>query len=456
MITNNGTELERHVIGCLLKDSTHSKCREILDSISVEDFTDHERANVFHALKIMSERKLDIDPMLVDEYLKHNKVEYTGLILLFEMMKEAFSFANLGSYAKSIKESSKRRKLVSILNEALFETDEMRETSEIITSVADELKNIELNSSGRELRHLKEVEGSWLDRLEERVAAGGVIKGLKTGIDRLDESIGGIDEQSLVIIAGLPSMGKTLFAQTIATNIGIDKKENVMFFSMEMSEIQLYERFISSVGNINPNNIRSAKLNDEEYGRIENAAVNIRESGIYVTDEAKQSVGQIRAKVRRHKNKHKDLRAVFIDYLGLMKLGKADRHDIAVGNITRDLKELAKEINVPVFLLVQANRGAYGSKRPNMSNLKDSSCIEADADIILFVHRQEIIEPETDLKGITELIIAKDRHGDGNGTVYAQKINGAFIGMSENEVGAALHEESIRLNPPKKERKYGM
>ena len=250
-------------------------------------------------------------------------------------------------------------------------------------------------------------------------------------------------------------MGKTLFCQTIATSVAIDQRKNAMFFSMEMTDKQVYERFISGIANVDPAKLKSARLNNEELGRVSEAAIALRNSGLYLTDEPKQSVGQIRAKVRRHKIKHPDLSAIFIDYLGLMKLGKADRHDIAIGNITRDLKELAKEMKTPIFLVVQSNRPVNIRDRPNMSRLKDSSCIEADADVILFVHRQEIIEQETTLKGVTELIVAKDRHNDGNGTIYLEKCNGSFKSLSSDAVARMQHEEELRLNPPKENRKKG-
>jgi len=133
-----------------------------------------------------------------------------------------------------------------------------------------------------------------------------------------------------------------------------------------------------------------------------------------------------------------------------MKLGKADRHDIAIGNITRDLKELAKEMKVPVFLCVQSKRPQSVKDKPNMSSLKDSSCIEADADLIMFVHRQEIVEPETSLKGVTELIIAKDRHNDGNGTIYLEKCNGKFLALSMEAVARIQHDEESKSAPVKR------
>jgi replicative DNA helicase len=336
---------------------------------------------------------------------------------------------------------------------ALINSKEMieqkTEVTEVIEHLDNELKNISIHSSGKDLRHIRDLEGSFLDELEARAARGGSIAGLSTGIDELDRRVNGIGDECLVVIAGSPSMGKTLFCQTIATSVAVDQKKNVMFFSMEMSENQLFERFVSGVGNIRPDKLKSARLDNTELGRIDIAVRELRASGLYITDEPKQSVGQIRAKVRRHKIKHPDLSAIFIDYLGLMKLGKADRHDLAIGNITRDLKELAKEVKVPVFLCVQSKRPQNVKDKPNMSSLKDSSCIEADADLIFFVHRQEIVEPETTLKGITELIIAKDRHNDGNGTIYLEKANGTFNALSIEDAGRIEHQEQNKVNPKK-------
>jgi replicative DNA helicase len=451
MTTNepaHNTEVEQQIIGALLKDSTHTNCRETLDSLSDDDFYSMSHRIVFRTIKLMSENKIHADLITVtDELEKSNTIaDCGGFIYLAEMNKATNGHYNLPGYVSIVKKCAQLRNLATILNNASNLVNQNVPAEEIIEQLDNALKDAAVSSSGAELAHIRDVEGDWLDRLDERMKMGGAIAGLCTGIDQLDERINGIGEESLVIVAGAPSMGKTLFCQTLAANIGVNQKKNVMFFSMEMSEIELFERFVSGVGNIPAANLRSARLDTEAFGRTNVALTSLRESGIYITDQPKQSVGQVRAKVRRHKAKNPDLSAIFIDYLGLMKLGKADRHDIAIGNITRDLKELAKEVKVPIILCCQANR-YKAPMRPNMSNLKDSSCIEADADLIMFVHRQEVLEPETLLKGVTELIIAKDRHSDGNGTVYLEKINGAFIPLSETQVGMMQLEEENRLKP---------
>lgn len=440
-------EVEQQVLGLLIKDPTHSNSRETLDSLNVNDFYTRSHQGIFKTIKFMAENKKEISLALIEDQMETLDYDYGGFIYLAELMRGAIGISNMGAYATVVKKCARSRDLLSALHNSKEMIGQKVEVSEVIESLDNDLKSISLQSSGKDLRHIRDLEGGFLDELDARAARGGAIAGLSTGIDELDAKINGVGDECLVVIAGSPSMGKTLFCQTIATSVTIDQKKNAMFFSMEMSESQVFERFVSGVGNVRPDSLKSARLNPEELGRITNAVVELRSSGLYITDEPKQSVGQIRAKVRRHKIKHPELSAIFIDYLGLMKLGKADRHDIAIGNITRDLKELAKEVKVPVFLCVQSKRPQNVKDKPNMSSLKDSSCIEADADLIMFVHRQEIVEPETELKGITELIIAKDRHNDGNGTIYLEKLNGRFSALSTEKAGMIQHQQQAKSEP---------
>ena len=446
-------EVEQQILGCLIKDPTHTISRETLDSLSADDFYIQSHRYIYNAIKSMSENKENIDLALIETNLDKISFDYGGYIYLAELMRGAISKGNMSSYVSVVAECSKLRGIAQALVTSNERISQRSTSSDVIQQLESDLKDIAINSNGGELRHIRDAEGDFLDELTKRAERGGAIAGLSTGIDLLDERINGVGDECLVVVAGSPSMGKTLFCQTLASNIGVNQNKNTMFFSMEMSESSLFERFVSGLGNIPPDRLKSARLDKEDLGRIDSAVRLLRKSQLYLTDEPKQSVGQIRAKVRRHKIKHPELSAIFIDYLGLMKLGKADRHDIAIGNITRDLKELAKEMKVPVFLCVQSKRPFNVKDRPNMSSLKDSSCIEADADIIMFVHRQEIIEPETLLKGVTELIIAKDRHNDGNGTVYLEKCNGSFNPLSIEAVAKMKHEEDSRLNPVKENKK---
>lgn len=446
---NYNLEVEQNVLGALILDPTHSNCRETLDSLDANDFYSRSHKYIYKTIKTMAEKKKKIDLPLVDEEIEKLDFDCGGFIYLAEISKNSLGVSNMSGYVGVIKSLARMRDL----QQALFSANELISQKvnslDVIEKLDNDLKDISINSNGKELQHIRNATGDWLDILDRRAAAGGGILGVKTGIDELDERLNGIDEESLVVVAGRPSMGKTLFCQCLAQNVGVDQGHNIMFFSMEMSATQLYERFISGLSNVSAIDLRRANLHTENQARIHQAATILDQSGIYFCDEPKQSVGQIRSKVRKHKNKHPKLKMIMIDYLGLMKLGKADRHDIAVGDVTRSLKELAKEMKVPVILIAQANRGIDKAARPSMSNIKDSSAIEADADLIMFVHREEVVNPDTELKGVTELIIAKDRHNDANGTVYLEKVNGKFISMNTQQVAMMEHKEEIRINPKK-------
>lgn len=440
-------EFEQGVIGGLIKDANCQKSREILDTLDPLDFYSRVHGEIFHTIKRMSENRDVIDLNTLEIKLESNKIDFGGYIYLAEMVNNFISHYVLASYVKQIKEHKTQRDLLMLsqsINDAILNK---RTSCEIVSNIEHEIKSISVNSNGKELKHIKEATGDWLDNLDKRAEAGGGILGLSTGFDQIDERLCGIGDESLVIVAGRPSMGKTLFSQAICQNVGIIQDKNTMFFSMEMSSNELYERFVSGMSNVPADTLRRANFNNEDLGRVHNAVTTIDKSKIYFTDEPTQSLGQIRSKARKHKNKFPDTSLIVIDYLGLMELDKADRHDIAVGKITRGLKQLAKEIKVPIMLICQANRDLDKAKRPAMSNLKDSSSIEADADVIMFVHRQEVIEPETELKGVTEIIIAKDRHNGGNGTVYMKKTNGTFEELSSEQVGMLEHKEELRTNP---------
>ena len=452
----NSHEFEQQVLGLLIKDPTHSNSREALDSLGANDFSNFSHRTIFKTIKSMVERKMPVDLTTTESELDLLGVDYGGYPYLIELLRNAISIYNMAAYVSGIRKCSSLRELSASLNSASELIAQGVEPTEIIEQLDIDTKNISINSNGKELQHIKEAGSDWFNLLERRSEKGGGILGVRTGIDELDERLNGIDEESLVVVAGRPSMGKTLFCQCLAQNIAVDQGENIMFFSMEMSKVQLYERFISGLSNVSAQDLRRANIGSAETtGRIQQAVSLLDRSGIYFDEEPNQSVGQIRAKVRRHKLKHPDLKMIMIDYLGLMKLGKADRHDIAVGDVTRSLKELAKEIKVPIMLIAQANRGLDKATRPSMSNIKDSSAIEADADVIMFVHRQEVIDPDTELRGLTELIIAKDRHNDGNGTVYLEKLNGTFKSLTKEQAGAMEAREEVRLNPVKEPKKRG-
>lgn len=442
-------ELEQNIIGALLKDATHSNCREIIDLLPTEAFYLSSHRTVYGLIGDMLRAKAPVDLMTVSEELENHGLlaDCGGFIYLAETVKNTVTLHNLEAYSFKIIEYYQYRQIASIAQNAI--SNELNtKPDELIEYVCNELKQVEQQTNSNAMSHISDISSRFIDALEKRIEAGDGIIGYSTGIDVLDEAFGGINEDALVVIAGRPSHGKTSFAQALAENIGIYGKPDhfAHFVSMEMGDTSIYERFASSVSGVNANHIRRGQLTDQEWAQLGQGMETLNQSRILLTDEPALTVGQIRGKVRANMKQHNARKgAIFVDYLGLMKLPKADRHDIAIGIITRSLKELAKELQMPVFLLVQANRAADG-KRPTMSNLKDSSSIEADADLVLFVHREEVANPETPYKGITEIISAKDRHNNFSGTVYLERLAKGYGGVSAEHMGAL---ENALPNPKK-------
>ncbi len=452
----NNEEMESAVIASLISDSNCQESREALDTISEDDFSTMKNKYLFRVIKRMSEIKIPIDELSLSEKLDEiGKLDSVGgFYYISDLSKKFVSKAMLSIHVKSLRELKIKRDLVSLsksLNDMVMSKEK---NQDIINKMEESLRDISLLTGGTELQHIKEACSGWFDELEKRVQSGGGVTGLRTGFDLLDERLGGIGDESLITVVGRPSHGKTLWTQAISQNVGVNQNKGVMFFSMEMASHELYERFISGVSNANYSKIRTGMIDKETEARISSGVNLIDNSNIYFTADPTQSLGQIRAKARKHKTKHPDLSMIVIDYLGMMELEKSDRHDIAIGKVTRGLKQLAKEIKVPIFLIAQANRNVDKGVRPTMSDIKDSSSIEADSDVVIFVNRPEVADPETELKGVTEIIVAKDRHNGGNGTIYMEKVNGQFVELNNERMGFLQAREDERVNPPK--RKKGM
>jgi replicative DNA helicase len=458
MIINNpphNLDAEQAILSALLKDVTNSNCRQALDLLSEKSFYSSSHRTIYKTILTTVNKGDTVDLLTIERSLEQqNELEQCGgFIYLAELMRNFTCSANVLAYVDLINKTAQSRDILSIAN-TINESVATEEPDELINFIENQLKILSSQQSGKEINHISEFGNSWLDELDLRIANKGGFSGLATGITDLDSRLAGFDKEALVVLAGRPSMGKTLLAQDILAKVGVTQNKPCMFFSMEMSDKQVYERFISGLSNVGANKIRTADLNDEDWGRLNEGMRVLNESNIYVDSDPRLSVAQIRARVRRQIAKKGQQALIVIDYLGLMQLPKADRHDLAIADVTSSLKNLAKEIKTPILLLAQANRATDQSSRPSMSNIKDSSAIEADADVVLFVHREEVTDPDTELKGVTELIIAKDRHNDGNGTVYLVKQNGGFKPMCQQAVAEAFHAENARKQPQKKQRGY--
>lgn len=442
-------EAEQSVLGALLSDVNYDHCRNALDLISSDVFYSMSHRLIFDTIKTKAEAKEKVDLLTITEHLeKSGKLDQCGgFVYIAELIRNVISKANIMSHVEIIKTSSVMRNVLEMAQNVINQ-HQTSTPSDLIEFMENRIKDIGFMDTGKSAMHISEVGAQWFDDFSEKERNGGVISGLSTGIEELDSRLSGFDLEGLFILAGRPSMGKTLLAQTIIDNVAGEQQKNCLFFSMEMSGKQVYERFVSKSSTVCPKKIRSANgLDDQDWARLTSGVKRVNDSRIYIHTDAKLTVQQIRARVRRQISMFGSLGLIVIDYLGIMGLPKADRHDIAIGQVTSALKSLAKEIKTPILLIVQGSRASDKAKRPTMGDLKDSSSIEADADVVMFVHREEILNPETELKGVTELIIAKDRHNDGNGTIYLSKVNGGFNSLDQQTVAEMCLREETKSAP---------
>jgi replicative DNA helicase len=265
-----------------------------------------------------------------------------------------------------------------------------------------------------------------IGRIEYLVENQGAFTGLPTGLNKFDEMTNGLQPSDLIIIAGRPSMGKTSFAMNIVENVCIKEQKPVAVFSMEMSAEQLVMRMISSWGRVDQGRLRSGQLNEEDWPRITSAISIMSENArLFIDDSPALSPSELRARARRLKREH-DIGLIMVDYLQLMQVpGTGENRTNEISEISRGLKAIAKELDVPVIALSQLNRQVEqrDNKRPRMSDLRESGGIEQDADLIVFIYRDEVYNPDTDAKGLAEIIIGKQRNGP-LGTAEA-----AFLGQ---------------------------
>lgn len=433
-------EAELAAIGAILQNGkTHQLVREALDIITPEMFYLSTHQTIMRTITKMDE----VDPMLVADELERigvipQEIQFADLM---DIARSAHTTANLLAYAKTIKERYNLRASIEIYNNAIEQAYASENSQEIITQLIEQLAKIE-SAATYEPKHISAKIDDWINIMERRCTNDESAIGVKTGIHALDDQITGIGSNWLVVLAGRPSMGKTLVAQLIQSHIA--KRGETLFFSMEMSSDEIMDRYVGLLAGISPKDLRMGALSEDQWPKVHALIDHMRSNRLklHYDETAGLSVEQICARAKAAKKRYPNLAIITIDYLGLMQMPKAERDDIALGMITRRLKQLAKEINTPILLLAQANRGTDSAKRPQMQNLKGSSAIEADADLVLFVHRDEVANPESVWKGTTEIIPAKFRHGSIEHDVYLTKTENGFRCLTSDEIQDRENRES--------------
>ncbi len=413
----NSVEAEQSLLGGLMQDN--EAWDKVADIVIAGDFYRKDHRLIFSAIAELAEDGHPCDVVTVSEYLDNRNElnDAGGLEYLATLTNETPGAANARAYAQILRERSTLRSLINAGNEIsgnAFAT-EGRSASELV----DEAERLvfEIAESGARGRvgfqSLKQILPATVDRIDVLHQTGGDITGIPTGFNEFDKLTAGLQPGDLVIIAGRPSMGKTTLAVNIAENAAIGAKVPTAIYSMEMPSEQLAFRMISSLGRVDQTHLRTGKFPDEDWSRINTAVQLMSDAPIYIDDSPGLSPTEIRARARRLK-READLGLIVIDYLQLMQVqGNTENRATEISEISRNLKALAKELRVPIIALSQLNRSVEQrqDKRPVMSDLRESGAIEQDADLIIFIYREEVYQPETPRKGIADVSIAKQRNG---------------------------------------------
>ena len=410
-------QAEQAVLGGLMLDN--NAWDSVADLVSEDDFYRRNHRLIFRAIAQLAEQGNPLDAVTLSEWLEQNSLlnDVGGLSALGMLAQNTPSAANIKAYAGIVRENSVMRQLIDVGNQiagSAYET-EGRDSGELLDNAEKLVFDIaEQGKRGkRGFRNIRGLLAAAVDRIDMLFQQDNAITGVSTGFTDLDNMTAGLQPADLIIVAGRPSMGKTTLAVNFAENAAIKDQVPVAIFSMEMPGEHLALRMMSSLGHIDQHKIRTGKLDDDDWPRLTSAVSLLDGAPIFIDDTPALTPIELRARARRLKREH-DLGLIVIDYLQLMQ-GSGNRENRAteISEISRNLKALAKELSVPVIALSQLNRSLEQrtDRRPVMSDLRESGAIEQDADVIMFIYRDEVYNEDSPQKGLAEIIIGKQRNG---------------------------------------------
>ncbi len=415
----NNLEAEESVLGaCFLSKYALQKASE---NLTPDSFYNERNGKIFQTMTTLMEDNTPIDVTTVTSYLKKKNelTEVGGVEYLTEVLNFVPTASNIDYYIQTVEEAAILRRLIDTANQIAeegFRTDET--VNEILDNSEKRILNIVKNRKASEFRTIKEVLTKTQSDLEKLAENKGEITGLATGWYDLDKITTGLHPNEFIIIAARPAMGKTAFALNLATHVAMEQEKAVALFNLEMSAEQLALRILSSLGQLEGFKLRTGNLMNNDWKRINEAVSQLANTNMVIDDTPGITIGEIRAKCRRLASSEKGLSLVLIDYLQLISGGKnyGSNRQQEVSDISRSLKTLAMELNVPVIALSQLSRSVESreDKRPLMSDLRESGSIEQDADIVAFLYRDDYYNKEArteDNNSISELIIGKHRNG---------------------------------------------
>jgi len=410
---------EKSLLGAIMLDE--NVLTEVITAVRPNDFYEENHQVIFEAMQNLYDEHKPIDLLTLTNELKSLKKlkQIGGAAYLTELSNFVPAASHAKAYADIVNKASTQRRLIKagteIINKAY---EDGAEINELVGKAEQELFEVSDNVVRSDYQPINELLADTFERIETLQKNKGALRGLKTGFRDIDKKTAGFQKGDLIIVGARPAMGKTTFAQNLTYNIASINKKGVLFFSMEMAANEIIERMISDVSGVNNWNIRTGNVSEDEFAKIGDAMAELNELPIYIDDTSSMTIMELRNKARRAMHDH-DIGIVIVDYLQL--ISGSDRYAgnrvQEVTEISRGLKILARELNIPVVALAQLSRNVTGrdNPRPVLSDLRESGSIEQDADLVLFLHRPDYYKQNDDNyepTHITEMIIAKHRHGE--------------------------------------------
>ena len=411
----SSAETEQAVIGSILMDK--DEMMNVADILVPDDFYQSEYRMIYQAMVQINSEGRPVDLVTVHEQLKSMNVppEVSSLDFMIEVVNSVATSANAKHYAKIVKEKSLLRKVIKVNETIMEECYAGHESADAILEETEKQLFKLLQSRGAEdITPIKDVVMEAINRIEAASKQSGSVTGVPTGFTDLDYRTAGLQPSDMILIAARPSMGKTAFALNLAAHAACKKHITTAIFSLEMSKVQLVNRFLSMESSVSAQNLRTGNLSETEWEKLVEGASIIGNSGLVIDDTPGISISDLRSKCRKIKLEHDDLGLIIIDYIQLMTSNtRSESRQQEVSEISRSLKALARELNVPVVALSQLSRAVEQrpDHRPMLSDLRESGAIEQDADVVMFLYRDEYYKKDTDKPGVAEVIIAKQRNG---------------------------------------------
>lgn len=412
----HSTEAEQAVLGSMLIDP---RCvPDVVEALTGEDFYLTVNRNIYETIYGMFNFSITIDPVTVLEHMRQNGVyDDKSSAYLLQLMEITPTAANVKEYIEIVRDKALLRRIAETAGELTALVQEGADTAQAVLEAAEQkIYAIRQGRNSQGLEHISSVLLNVFDRLNELAASESAIPGLSTGLSDLDDALTGLNPSELVLLAARPGMGKTSLALNILLHAGKFSGKTVVFFSLEMSREQLATRLIASEAYVDSKKLLTGRLTEDDWSKVALAAAALNKTSIFIDDNPTLSVADMNAKCRRVEN----LGLVVIDYLQLMQSagGKTkysgENRQQVVSDISRALKIMSKELNVPVLCLSQLSRAneSRSDKRPMLSDLRESGAIEQDADVVLFLYREDYYTKETENRNLAECIIAKNRRGE--------------------------------------------